>query len=56
MDAETRDAIRDLCEAVAILAHGTVHLIGTTTAGGVIDKAQRLAVRMDTLDSQDADA
>ncbi len=52
MDAETRDAIRDLCEAVAILAHRTVNLIGTNDAGTVIDKAMRLSQRMDDLDAE----
>ena len=49
-DAETRDCVRDLCEAVASLAFGTVHMIGSTRAGEVIDAAARLSERMDTLD------
>ena len=52
LDPETRDAIRDLCEAVAILAHGTVHMIGTHTAGDVLTKAMRLTTRMDELDER----
>ena len=54
LDPETRDAIRDLCEAVAILAHGTVHMIGTHTAGDVLTKAMRLSTRMDELDVREA--
>lgn len=54
LDSETRDAIRDLCVAVATLAHGTVALLGTDTAGHVIDAAGRLSVRMDTLDEEEA--
>lgn len=55
LDAGTRDAIRDLCEAVVTLAHGTVHLIGTGPAGVVIGKALRLSERMDELDAEEAD-
>lgn len=55
IDTETRDAIRDLCEAVAILGHGTVHMIGTHSAGLVLGKAQRLSERMDELDALEAD-
>jgi hypothetical protein len=55
LDAQTRDAIRDLCEAVAILAHGTVHLIGTNSAAIVIGKTHRLAERMDLLDEEATD-
>lgn len=46
LDSETRDAIRDLCVAVATLAHGTVALIGTDAAG-------RLSARMDALDERE---
>ena len=53
LDPETRDAIRDLCEAVAILAHGPVHRIGTHTAGDVLHKALRLTTRMDELDGRE---
>lgn len=55
LDLETRDAIRDLCEAVAILASGSVHMLGLTAAGEVMGKAKRLAERMDTLDNDEAD-
>lgn len=54
MDAETRDAVRDLCLAVAELAAASEHLIGTTTAASVIGKAGRLSRRMDQLDAQAA--
>ena len=53
MDAETRDCLRDLCEAVAILAARTVDLIGTNDAADVIAKAARLSERMDTLDLEE---
>lgn len=53
MDAETRDCLRDLCEAVAILAARTVNLIGTQDAAEVIGKARRLSKRMDTLDLEE---
>ena len=53
MDAETRDCLRDLCEAVAILAARTVDLIGTNDAAEVIAKAARLSKRMDTLDLEE---
>lgn len=53
LDPETRDAIRDLCEAVAILAQGTVHMIGTHTAGDVLTKTMRLTTRMDELDARE---
>lgn len=56
LDAETRDGIRDLCEAVAQLAAGTVHMIGTATAGDVMAKARRLCERMDTLDQEGDEA
>lgn len=52
MDAETRDAVRDLCLAVAELAVASAPLIGTTTAASVIEKAGRLSERMDQLDAQ----
>ena len=53
LDAETRDCIRDLCEAVAILAARTVNLIGTNDAAEVIAKAARLSKRMGTLDLEE---
>lgn len=53
LDPETRDAIRDLCVAVAMLAHGTVALIGTDAAGHVMDAAGRLSARMDALDERE---
>lgn len=53
MDAETRDAIRDLCEGVAILAVRCAGLIGTNDAGEVCGKAKRLSERMDALDAAD---
>lgn len=52
-DAETRDALRDLCEAVATLGALTVHEIGTGAASAVIEKASRLSHRMDELDALD---
>jgi hypothetical protein len=51
-DPETRDAIRDLCEAVAILGTRTVQMIGTDDAVEVITKARRLSQRMDALDAE----
>lgn len=53
MDAETRDAIRDLCEAVATVAGGTYPLIGDL-ALGAIEKARRCSERMDALDAEGA--
>jgi len=51
-DAAIREAIRDVCEAVAELAAGTVHLLGTQQAGAVIDKVLRVSQDMDTLDAE----
>ena len=56
LDAETRDAIRDLCLAVATLASGTVHIIGTTTASEVMRLAAHLSLRMDALNVEAPDA
>lgn len=50
LDPETRDCIRDLCVAVAELAHGTGPLLGTERAGAVIGLARRCSERMDQLD------
>jgi hypothetical protein len=44
---EIRDAIRDLCLAVAELAVGVVHEIGTNRVQSVLDKAERLSALMD---------
>ena len=44
MSAEERDAIRDLCEAVAELAAGTVHLLG---------KVLSVSERMDAMDGDE---
>lgn len=52
-DAEARDALRDLCLAVANLAVGAVPLIGTDEARGVVADAGRLADRLDALDVSD---
>ncbi len=52
-DATTRDAIRDLCEAVAILAQRCVHLIGVADATDVVGKAMTCSQRMDDLDLHD---
>lgn len=51
-DAAMREAIRDVCEAVADLAAGSVHLLGTQQAGAVIDKVLRVSQNMDTLDAE----
>jgi hypothetical protein len=53
MDEETRDCIRDLCLAVAILGWSTEQLIGTSNAANVIAAARRLSERMDLLDQQE---
>ena len=53
MSAEERDAIRDLCEAVAELAAGTVHLLGTGRAGEIIGKVLSVSRDMDSLDQED---
>ncbi len=50
LDYETRDCIRDLCEAVATLAARCVPLVGTTVAEDIIAKSLRLSKRMDSLD------
>lgn len=52
MDAETRDAVRDLCLAVAELAAASELVIGGDVAASVIGKAGRLSRRMDQLDAQ----
>lgn len=51
-DAAMREAIRDVCEAVAELAAGSVHLLGTQQAGAVIDRVLRVSQNMDTLDAE----
>ncbi len=47
MTDDDRDAIRDLCEAVAELAAGTVQVLGTGRAGEIIGKVLRVSERMD---------
>ena len=49
------DAIRDLCEAVAELAAGTVHLLGTDRAGEIISKVLSVSRDMDSLDQEATD-
>ena len=51
-EAEARDALRDLCVAVASLASGCVQLIGTQHAGDVIEACGRVSARMDELDAR----
>jgi hypothetical protein len=53
-DPEIRDAIRDLCLAVAELAVGVVHEIGTNRVQSVLDKAERLSALMDSEDGIEA--
>lgn len=53
MRSEERDAIRDLCEAVAELAAGTVHLLGTDRAGEIISKVLSVSERMDAMDGDE---
>ena len=53
MSAEERDAIRDLCEVVAELAAGTVHLLGTGRAGEIIGKVLSVSERMDAMDGDE---
>lgn len=53
MTAEERDAIRDLCEAVAELAAGTVHLLGTDRAGAIISKVLEVSKQMDEADENE---
>ena len=52
-DATTRDAIRDLCEAVGLLAQRCVHVIGVADATAVIGMALGCSQRMDDLDLLD---
>lgn len=52
-DAEARDALRDLCLAVATLAARAAHLIGTDAAGEIVAHAGRLSNRLDALDVAD---
>jgi hypothetical protein len=54
LDYETRDCIRDLCEAVATLTSRCVPLVGTTMAEDIIGKTLRLSKRMDSLDGHEA--
>ncbi len=55
LDPDTRDAIRDLCEGVAILAVRCAPMIGTDDAGVVCGLAKRLSERMDALDQENPD-
>jgi len=41
MTTTTRDALCDLCDKVAILAHATVLTIGLDTATDIINSAQQ---------------
>lgn len=50
MSDPLREAIRDVCEAVAELAAGTVHLLGTDRAGNIIGRVLRVSEVMDSLD------
>ena len=51
-EAEARDALRDLCVAVASLASGCVQLIGTRHATEVVEACIRVSARMDELDAR----
>ena len=51
-NAETRDALRDLCVVIAELAAACVQLIGTTHAQQVIEQCGRVSARMDELDAR----
>lgn len=54
-DAAMRAAIRDVCEAMAELAAGTVHLLGTDRAGEIIGKVLSVSRDMDSLDQEATD-
>ena len=53
-EAEARDALRDLCVAVASLASGCVQLIGTQHAAEVVEACGRVSARMDEIDARRA--
>lgn len=50
--AEVRDAMRDLCVAIASLASGCVQVIGTYHAQQVVEQCGRVCARMDELDAR----
>lgn len=55
MDAQTRRAIRGLCDAVTDLTVGSVHLLGTTRAGEIMEAIHALREDMTRLDKEEED-